>query len=75
VAYPTGFHMDWLSLIRFLTQSPGLAAFVVVAEIIGWLLGAPVSPSVAHTYHSLLLIVFSLLTAFMIGIGDWRRHA
>jgi hypothetical protein len=65
--------MDWVRLIQFLTQyvAPGLAAIVVVAEIIGWLLGAPVSPSVAHTYHSLLLIVFSLLTAFMIGICAW----
>jgi hypothetical protein len=65
--------MDWLRLIRFLTQyvAPGLAAVVVVVEIIGWLLGAPVSPSVTHTYHSLLLAVFSLLTAFMIGICGW----
>ena len=72
-AYPTDFHMDWLRLIRFLTQyvAPGLAAVVVVAEIIGWLLGAPVSPSVTHAYHYLLLIVFSLLTAIMIGICGW----
>ncbi len=35
--------MDWLRLIRFLTQyvAPGLAAIVVVVEIIGWLLDAP----------------------------------
>jgi len=73
MAYPTGFHIDWLRLIRFLTQyvAPGLAAVVVVAEIIGWLLGAPVSPSVTHAYHYLLLIVFSLLTAIMIGICGW----
>ncbi len=79
-AYPTDFHMDWLRLIRFLTQyvAPGLAAIVVVAEILGWLLeilgwllGAPVSPSVTHTHHYLLLIVFSLLTAIMIGICGW----
>jgi hypothetical protein len=59
--------MDWLCLIRLLTQyvAPGLAAVVVVAEIVGWLLGAPVSPSVTHTYNYLLLIVFSLLTAIM----------
>src|SRR5258708_34451471 len=73
VAYPTGFHMDWLRLIRCLTQyvAPELAAVVVVAEIAGWLWGAPVSPSVTHTYHSLLLIVFSLLTAILIGICCW----
>jgi hypothetical protein len=73
VAYPTGFHMDWLRLIRCLTQyvAPGLAAVVVVAEIAGWLWGAPVSRSVTHTYHSLLLIVFSLLTAILIGICGW----
>jgi len=65
--------MDWLRLIRFLTQyvAPGLAAVVVVAEVVGWLWGAPVSPSVTHTYHSLLLIVFSLLTAILIGICGW----
>ena len=65
--------MDWLRLIRFLTQdvAPGLAAVVVVAEILGWLLGAPVSPSATYTYHFLLLIVFSLLTAIMIGICGW----
>jgi len=73
VAYPTGFHMDWLRLIRCLTQyvAPGLAAVVVVAEITGWVLGAPVSPSVRHTYHCLLVIVFSLLTAIMVGICGW----
>src|SRR5712671_4042808 len=65
--------MDWLRLIRFLTQyvAPGLAAVVVVAEIIGWLLGAPIPPSVMHTYHRALPIVFSLLTAIMIGICGW----
>src|SRR5260370_6748012 len=65
--------MDWLRLIRFLTQyvAPGLAAVVVVAEILGWLLATPVSPSVTRTYHYLLLIVFSLLTAIMIGICSW----
>jgi hypothetical protein len=72
-AYPTDFDMDWLRLIRCLTQyvAPGLVAVVVVAEIIGWLFGAPVSASVTHTYHYLLLIVFSLLTAIMIGICGW----
>src|SRR5947209_20246411 len=65
--------MDWLRLIRFLTQyvAPGLGAVVLVAEIIGWLLGAPIPPSVMHTYHSVLLIVSSLLTAIMIGICGW----
>jgi len=65
--------MDWLRLIRCLTQyvAPGLVAVVVVVEIIGWLLGTPVSPSVTRTYHCLLLIVFSLLTAIMIGICGW----
>src|SRR5260370_24262636 len=72
-AYPTEFHMDWLRLIRCLTQyvAPGLAAVVVVAEITGWLLGAPASPSVTYPYHCLLLIVFSLLTAIMVGICGW----
>ena len=71
MAYPTGFHIDWLRLIRFLTQyvAPGLAAIVVVAEIVGWLLGAPLFLSVPYNY--VLLIVFSLLTAIMIGICGW----
>jgi len=65
--------MDWLRLIRLLTQcvAPGLVAVIVVAEILGWLLGAPVSSSVTHTYHYLVAIVFSLLTAIMIGICGW----
>ena len=65
--------MDWLRLIRCLTQyvAPGLAAAVVVAEIVGWLFGPPVSASVTQTYHTLVLIVFSLLTAIMIGICGW----
>ncbi len=71
MAYPTGFHIDWLRLIRFLTQyvAPGLAAIVVVAEIVGWLLGAPLFLSVPYNY--VLLIVFSLLTAIMIGFCGW----
>jgi hypothetical protein len=65
--------MGWLRLIRFLTQyvAPGLAAVAVLVEIVGWLLAAPLSPSVTHTYHYLLLIVFSLLTVIMIGICGW----
>jgi hypothetical protein len=65
--------MDWLRLIRFLTQcvAPGLATVVMVAEILSWRFGAPVSPSVMYAYHFLLLIVFSLLTAVMIGICGW----
>jgi hypothetical protein len=65
------FHVDWLSLIRFLTQyvAPGLAAVALVIEIPGWLSGAPVSPSAPYNYF--LLIVFSLLTASMIGFCGW----
>jgi hypothetical protein len=65
--------MEWLRLIRSLTQyvAPGLAALVVVAEIIGWLVRVQVSPSVAYAYQFLLLIVFSFLTAIMIGICGW----
>src|SRR5262249_25703048 len=72
-AYPTDVRMDRLRLIRLLTQyvAPGLAAVVVIAEIMGWLLGAPVSASVTHSYHYMLLIVFSLLTTIMIGISGW----
>lgn len=73
MAYPERFHIDWLHVIRILTQyvAPGIAAIVVVAEIIGWRFGAPASPSITHTYHWLLLIVFSVLTAMLIGISGW----
>jgi hypothetical protein len=71
--HPMAFHMNWLRLIRFLTQyvAPGLATVVVAAEITGWLLGAPVLHSLTHAYHYVLLIVFSLLTVIMIGICGW----
>ena len=63
----------WLRLIRFLTQygAPGLISVVLIGEIAGWLLGAPVLPSLTHAYHCMLLIVFSLLTVIMIGICGW----
>jgi hypothetical protein len=66
-----GFPMDWLRLIRFLTQyvAPGLAAVAVVVEIMGWLFGVPLFLS--GTYNYVLLIVFSLLTAVMIGLCGW----
>ena len=66
-------HMNWLLLVRLLTQyvAPGLAAVVVVAEIIGWLFGGPVLPLLTHTYYYLVLIVFSLFTVIMIGICGW----
>src|SRR5262245_22678603 len=68
-----GLRMNWLRLIRFLTQylAPGLASVVVTAEIMGWLLGAQVSPSLTHAYYYALVIVFSLLTAIMVGICGW----
>lgn len=65
--------MNWLRVIRFLTQyvAPGLATVVVAAEVVGWLWGAAVFPSLAHAYHVLILIAFSLLTAIMVGICGW----
>ena len=63
--------MDWLHLARLLAQyvAPGLTAVAVIIEITGWLLGAPLSRSVPYNY--VLLIVFSLLTASMIGFCGW----
>src|SRR5271165_6268409 len=63
--------MDWLRLIRLLTQYvvPGLAAVAAVVEIMGWLFGLP--PFLSGTYNHVLLIVFSLLTAIMIGFCGW----
>jgi hypothetical protein len=63
--------MDWLHLTRLLTQyvAPGLAAVAAMVEITGWLLGAPLSRSVPYNY--VLLIVFSFLTACMIGFCGW----
>jgi len=65
--------MNLLHLIRCLTQyvAPGLATVVVSVEVMDWILGAPVLPSRTHDYQFLILIVFSLLTAIMIGICGW----
>jgi hypothetical protein len=65
------FEIDWLRVIRLLTHyvAPGLAAGAVITEITGWLFGAP--PSLSVPYNYILLIVFSLLTASMIGICGW----
>src|SRR5262249_47379606 len=67
----TDFHMDWLRLIRGLTLYivPGLVAVAVVVEIMGWLVGAPLFPSIRYNY--VLLTVFSLLTAIMMGLCGW----
>jgi hypothetical protein len=71
--HPMAFHINWLRLIRFLTQyvAPGLSTVVLVAEVMSWLLGAPTSHSLTHAYNYVLLTVFSLLTAIMIGICGW----
>jgi hypothetical protein len=63
--------MDWLRLTRLLTHyvAPGLAAAAVIVEITGWLSGASLSRSVPYNY--VLLIVFSILTASMIGFCGW----
>jgi hypothetical protein len=73
VAYLTRFSIDWLRLIRILTQyvAPWLATVVMVAEVIGWQFAASASLSVTHTYQYLLLVVFSLLTTILIGISGW----
>jgi hypothetical protein len=65
--------INWLRLIRFLTQVvvPAMAAAVVSAEIVGWLLGVPLPPAFAHAYYYAVLVVFSLLTATMIAICGW----
>ncbi|MBO0751930.1 MAG: hypothetical protein J2P53_07460, partial [Bradyrhizobiaceae bacterium] len=63
--------MDWLLVTRILTHyvASGLAVGVVIVEVTGWLLGAPLSHAVPYNY--VLLIVFSLLTASMIGVCVW----
>jgi hypothetical protein len=73
VAYLARFYIDWLHLVRILTQyvAPSLATVVVVAEVIGWRWGAPAPLSITHMYHYVLLVVFSLLTAILIGISGW----
>jgi hypothetical protein len=66
-------HVDWLRLIRVLTQyvAPGLVTIVLIAEITDGLGGALVLPTVAIAYNCSVLIVFSLLTTIMIGIFGW----
>jgi len=65
--------VDWLRLIRFLTQyvAPGLVTIVLIAEITDGFGGALVLPTVAIAYNYFILIVFSLLTTIMIGIFGW----
>src|SRR5260370_42288855 len=66
-------YVDWLRLIRFLTQyvAPGLVTIVLIAEITEGFWGALVLPTVAIAYNYFVLIVFSLLTTIMIGIFGW----
>jgi hypothetical protein len=66
-----GFHMDWLRLIRWSTQYvvPALVVAVAIVEIAGWLFGVPLFLS--GTYNYVLLVVFSVLTAMMIGLCGW----
>jgi len=66
-------HVDWLRLIRFLTQyiAPGLVTIVLIVEITDGLGRALVLPTVAIAYNCSVLIVFSLLTTIMIGIFGW----
>src|SRR5258708_12601250 len=66
-------HVDWLRLIRFLTQyvAPGLVTIILIAEITDGFRGALVLPTVAIAYNYFILIVFSLLTTIMIGIFGW----
>jgi hypothetical protein len=63
--------MDRLRLILGLTRyiTPGLVAVVVVVETMGGLFGVPLFHSVLYNY--VVLIVFSLLTAIMIGFCGW----
>jgi hypothetical protein len=70
---PAAVRVDWLGLIRLLTQYvlPALIALVLLIEIVGWLFGAPMSSSFARAYFYVVLIVFVLLTAIMIGICGW----
>jgi hypothetical protein len=65
------FQMDWLRVTRLLTHyvAPGLAAGAAIIEIIGRLSDAALSLSVP--YNWVLLVVFSLLTASMIGWCGW----
>ena len=65
--------VDWLRLIRLLTQYvvPALIAIVLLIEIVSWLSGAPMSSAPARAYFYVVLIVFVLLTATMIGICGW----
>src|SRR5262245_36465723 len=65
--------VDWLGLIRLLTQYvvPALIAFVLLIEIVGWLSGISWSSLLARAYSYVILIVFCLLTLMMIGICGW----
>ena len=63
------YSVDWLRLIRLLTQYivPGLVAVVMLGE----LLGAPSLTGSTGVYNYLLLAAFTLLTVMMIAICGW----
>ena len=67
-----GYSVDWLRLIRLLTQYivPGLVAVVMLGELLGPQLTEPLTGSTG-VYNYLLLAAFTVLTVTMIAICGW----
>ena len=65
--------VDWLRLIRLLTQyiAPGLVAVVMLAELLSASLTEPSLSGSNGIYNYLLVAVFTVLTATMIAICGW----
>jgi hypothetical protein len=65
--------MDWLRLIRLLTQyvAPGLILIVLVAETVGYILSMPMPTTLTTVYNDVVVLVFSVLTTIMIGVCVW----
>jgi hypothetical protein len=65
--------VDWLRLIRLLTQyiAPGLVAVVMLGELLGASLTGPSLSGSTGVYNCLLLAAFTVLTVTMIAICGW----
>jgi hypothetical protein len=67
------YSVDWLRLIRLLTQYvvPGVVAVVLLGELLSAPLAGPAINGYASAYNYLLLVAFTLATVLMIAVCGW----
>ena len=67
------YSVGWLRLIRLLTQYivPGLAAVVMLGEVLSAPLAGPSLSGYASVYNYLLFVAFTLATVMMIAVCGW----